>query len=77
MVSINILEFTSQLISMLGCLLFMQEWDMALMETHPIFLLKCDDTQGESWLKNGYKTSIIGHTLGLLQASLMLGNNVG
>ena len=66
-----------QIISMLGCYLHIQDLGHNLAEPCPIFLLKCDNTQGKAWLKKGCTSSTIGRSLTCLQAALMFNNNVG
>ena len=76
-ISINSLEYATQLITMLGCHLHF--WDDAQSHRNPnrIFLLECDNMTDESWLKKGCSSSLIGSGLTRLQATLLLGNGVG
>ena len=62
---------------MLGCYLHIQDLGHSLPDPHPIFLLKCDNPQGEAWLKKGCTSSTIGRSLTRLQAALMFNNKVG
>ena len=59
LISINALEYATQIISMLGCYLHTQNLGCKLVDPHPVFLLECDNTQGEAWLKKGCTSSII------------------
>ena len=77
LISINALEYTTQIISMLGCYLHIRDLGHNIIDPHPVFLLECDNTQGEAWLKKGCTSSTIGRSLTRLQAALMLNNNVG
>ena len=71
------LEYTTQIISMVGCYLHIQDLGHSLLDPHPVFLLECNNTQGEAWLKKGCISSTIGRSLTRLQAALMFNNNVG
>jgi hypothetical protein len=50
LVSINSLEYAAQLITMMGCHLSHLETKDAQNDPHPVYLLECDNTAGESWL---------------------------
>ncbi len=62
---------------MLGCYRHIQDLGHSLLDPHPVFLLECDNMQGEAWLKKGYTSSMIGRSLTHLQAALMFNNKVG
>ena len=66
-----------QIISMLRCYLHIQDLGHSLPDPHPVFLLECDNMQGEAWLKKGCASSTIGQSLTCLQSALMFNNNVG
>ncbi len=77
LISINALEYATQIILMLGCYLHIQDLEHSLPDPHPVFLFECDNTQGEAWLKKGCTSSMISQSLTCLQAALMFNNNVG
>ena len=66
-----------QIISMLGCYLHFQDLGHNLVDHQPIFLLKCNNTQGKAWLKKGCTSSTIGCSLTCLQAALMFNSDMG
>jgi hypothetical protein len=76
-VSINSLEYAAQLITMMGCHLSHLETKDARDDPHPVYLLKCDNTAGESWLAKGCTSSSTGRDLARLQAALLLDQGVG
>ena len=77
LISIDSLKYAAQLITMLGCHLHSIETAAMFHDPHPIFLLKCDNTVGQSWLAKGYTSSATGHELAQLQASLILNQGAG
>ena len=77
LISINALKYATQIISMLGCYLHIQDLGNSSPDPHPVFLLECDNTQGEAWLKKGCTSSTIGRALTRLQAALLFDNKVG
>jgi hypothetical protein len=76
-VSINSLEYAAQLITMMGCHLSHLETKDARDDPHPVYLLECDNTAGESWLAKGCTSSATGRDLARLQAALLLDQGVG
>ena len=62
---------------MLGCHLHDLETAATCLNPHPIYLLECDNTAGESWLAKGSTSSATGHKLARLQATLLLDQGVG
>jgi hypothetical protein len=62
---------------MMGCHLSHLETKDAWDDPHPINLLECDNTAGESWLAKGCTSSATGHDLARLQAALLLDQGVG
>jgi hypothetical protein len=75
--SINSLKYAAQLITMMGCHLSHLETKNARDDPHPVYLLECDNTAGESWLAKGCTSSATGHDLACLQAALLLDQGVG
>jgi hypothetical protein len=61
-----VLEYASQLITMLGCNLHHLDTLTSQSDAHPIYLLECDNTAGESWLN-----------IARLQATLLLDHSAG
>jgi hypothetical protein len=63
--------------SLVGChlshLKTKDSWD----DPHPIFLLECDNTAGESWLAKVCMSSTTGRNLARLQAALLLDQGIG
>jgi hypothetical protein len=53
LISINSLEYAMQLVTMMGCHLHHLETKDSWSDPHPVYLLECDDTAGESWLTKG------------------------
>jgi hypothetical protein len=77
LISINSLEYTVQLITMLGCHLHSIKTASTRHDPHPIFLLECDNTAGQLWLAKGCPSSAAGRELARLQASLLLDQGAG
>jgi hypothetical protein len=77
LISINSLEYAVQLIMMLGCHLSHLETKDSQDDPHPVYLLECNNTTGESWLAKGCTSSATGHDLAHLQAALLLDQGVG
>jgi hypothetical protein len=77
LISINSLEYTAQLIRMLGCHLHGIKTASMRHDPHPIFLLECNYSVGQLWLTKGCTSSAIGRELARLQASLLLDQGVG
>jgi hypothetical protein len=77
LVSINSLEYAAQLITMMGCHLSHLETKDSREDLHPVYLLECDNTAGESWLAKGCTSSATGRDLACLQAALLLDQGVG
>ena len=77
LVSINSLEYAAQLITMMGCHLSHLETKDTRIDPHPVYLLECDNTAGESWLAKGCTSSATGRDLARLQAALLLDQGVG
>jgi hypothetical protein len=77
LISINMLEYASQLITMLGCHRHHLSTLPSRSEAHPIYLLECDNTAGESWLNKGCTSSPTGRELARLQATLLLDHGAG
>ena len=77
LISINALDYATQIISMLGHYLHIQDLGHSLPDPHPVFLLECDNTQGEAWLRKRCTSSTIGQALTHLQAALLFNNKVG
>jgi hypothetical protein len=76
-VSIKSLEYSAQLITMMGCHLSHLETKNVQDDPHPIYLLECDNTAGESWLAKGCTSSATGRDLAHLQAALLLDQGAG
>ena len=62
---------------MLGCHRHYLDTLTSRSDAHPIYLLKCDNTAGESWLNKSCKSSPTGRELARLQASLLLDHSAG
>ena len=62
---------------MLGCHLHGLETTATCLDPHPIYLLECNNTAGESWLAKGCTSSATGHKLSQLQAALLLDQGAG
>jgi hypothetical protein len=77
LMSINSLKYATQLFTMLGCHLSHLETKDSWDDPHPVFLLECDNTTGESWLAKGCMSSATGHDLARLQAALLIDQGVG
>jgi hypothetical protein len=77
LISINSLEYAAQLITMLGCHLHHLKSKDSRLDPHPIYLLECNNTAGESWLTKGCTASATGHDLACLQAALLLDQGAG
>jgi hypothetical protein len=75
--SINSLEYTAPLITMMGCHLCHLETKDSRDSPHPVYLLKCNNTASESWLAKGCTSSATGRDLARLQAALLLDQGVG
>jgi hypothetical protein len=75
--SINSLEYAAQLITTMGCHLFHLKTKDSHDDPHPVYLLECDNTAGESWLVKGCLSSATGRNLASLQAALLLDQGVG
>ena len=74
LISINALEYATQIISMLGCYLHIQDLGHNVVDPHPVFLLECDNTQGKAWLKKGCTSSTISQSLTCFQATNHVNN---
>jgi hypothetical protein len=72
-----LLKYAAQLIMMLGCHLHHLETKDLQNNPHPVYLLECNNTTGESWLTKGCTLSATGRDLARLQASLLLDQGVG
>jgi hypothetical protein len=77
LISINALEYASQLIMMLGCHRHYLNTLTSRSDAHPIYLLECDNTAGESWLNKGCTSSPTGRELARLQATILLDHGAG
>lgn len=77
LVSINSLEYSAQLITMLGCHLHDIETSTTRRDPHPIFLLECNSTAGQEWLSKGCTSSANDRALARLQASLLINQGAG
>jgi hypothetical protein len=77
LVSINLLEYATQLIMMLGCHLHHLKNKDSRDDQHPIYLLECDNTAGKSWLTKGCTLSATGRDLAHFQASLLFDQGAG
>jgi hypothetical protein len=62
---------------MMGCHLSHLETKDLRDDPHPVFLLECNNTAGESWLMKGCTLSTTGRDLARLQAALLLDQGVG
>ena len=62
---------------MLGCNLHHLDTLTSQSDAHPIYLLECDNTAGESWLNKGCTSSPTGRELAQLQATLLLDHGAG
>jgi hypothetical protein len=76
LVGINSLEYATQLITMMSCNLSHLETNDSRDDPHPVYLLGCDNTAGESWLAKGCTSSVTGRDLTRLQAALLLDQGV-
>jgi hypothetical protein len=76
LISINSLEYAVQLVMMLGCHLHHLKTQDLWSDPHPVYLLKCDNTTGESWVTKGCTSSATGWDLARLQAVLLLDQGV-
>jgi hypothetical protein len=76
LISINSLEYATQLITLLGCHLHHHETNDLRIDPHPVYFLECDFTAGKSWLTKGCPLSTTGRDLARLQASLLLDQGV-
>jgi hypothetical protein len=77
LISINSLEYAAQLITMMGCHLHHLKTRATCRDPHPLYLLECDNTAGESWLSKGCTSNPTGRDLARLQAALLLGQGTG
>ena len=77
LISINSLEYAAQLITMMGCHLHHLDTRATRRDPHPLYLLECDNTAGESWLTKGCSSSATGRDLARLQAALLLDQGAG
>jgi hypothetical protein len=76
LVSINSLEYAAQLITVMGCQLHHLKTRELRGDPHPVYLLECGNTAGESWLAKGCSSSAIGRDLAPLQAALLLDQGI-
>lgn len=77
LISINVLKYAVQLITLLGCHLHRTKSRNMQPGPHPIYLLKGDNTSSESWLAKGCTTSTTGCELTCLQSALLLDQGAG
>ena len=77
LISINSLKYAAQLITMLDCHLHHLDTQTSQSDAHPIYLLECNNTAGESWLNKGCTSSAAGRDLARLQAALLLHHGAG
>jgi len=77
LISINSLEYAAQLITMMGCHLHHLKTRATHHDPHPLYLLECDNTAGESWLSKGCTSSPTGRDLARLQAALLVDQGAG
>jgi hypothetical protein len=75
LVSLNSLEYATQLITMLGCHLHHLESKDSWDDPHLVYF-ECDNTAGKSWLTKGCTSSTTGRGLARLQATLLLDQGV-
>ena len=47
------------------------------LDPHPIYLLECNNTAGESWLTKGCISSATGHELAQLRAVILMHQGAG
>ena len=62
---------------MMGCHLHHLETRTTRDDPHPVYLLECDNTAGQSWLTKGCTSSATGRDLARLQAALLLDQGAG
>ena len=57
LISINAPSYAMQIISMMGCYLHVRNLGHIIANLHLIFLLKCDNMQGKTWLKRAARAA--------------------
>ena len=62
---------------MMGCHLHSIKLQAMHPDHHPIYLLECDNTAGESWLVKGCTSNATGHNLVWFQAAILLNQGAG
>ena len=77
LISINSLEHKAQLITLLDCHLHSTKSCATCRDPHPIYLLECDNTAGESWLSKGCTSNATARDLARLQAVILLDQSAG